>query len=223
MAPTLRTGQSTRHRRCRALQGRFTGRQSGVRTVGADAELQSTYDALTTASEPSERAGCDGTWMRRPDGVELGLLGGSASGGRTIDIRFPDGTNQEDPYRMSGFDDRTLLEDLLANGVDDWVYEALVCGNIARRVADHPNDRRAVAIGLIAAAVLGGYMEAGSTPGGERGFVPWGVEPGEATLRVAMEWMARDAVDVGPGEIVWLRNTAKGDAVGRSVLDRESA
>jgi len=34
---------------------------------------------------------------------------------------------------MSNFEDRTLVEDMLANGVDDWVYEAWVSGNIARR------------------------------------------------------------------------------------------
>ena len=37
---------------------------------------------------------------------------------------------------MSTFEDRTLLEDLLANGVDDWIYLSLVWSNIADRATD---------------------------------------------------------------------------------------
>jgi len=122
---------------------------------------------------------------------------------------------------MSGFDDRTLLEDLLANGVDDWVYEALICGNIARRVVDDPADRRAIAIGLIAAAVIDGLVVPGQPVAGG-GFEPWDLSPEQATLRVAREWLERAEVDVGPGAIVWLQNTATGDVIGRAVLDREA-
>lgn len=122
---------------------------------------------------------------------------------------------------MSGFEDRTLVEDVLANGVDDWVDEALVFGNIARRVAEDAFDRRAVAIGLIVSVLLAGQMEAGETPTGE-GFRPWDATPEEAALRVASEWMARSDVNVYPGEIVWLRNTPVGDAIGQAVLDREA-
>ena len=107
---------------------------------------------------------------------------------------------------MSSFEDRTLVEDMLANGADDWVYEALVSGNIARRVAEDDSDRRAVAIGLIVSVLLAGQMEAVETPSGE-GFRPWLATPEEAALRVASEWMARSNVNVYPGEIVWLRNT----------------
>ena len=121
---------------------------------------------------------------------------------------------------MTTFEDRTLLEDLVANGVDDWVYEALVYGNIARRVVAAPTERRAVALGLITEALLTGFMEAGETPAGE-GFVPWPVEPIDAVTRICREWTARDDPGVGPGEIVWLRNTPKGDALGNAVLERE--
>jgi len=71
------------------------GRQSTVRTVASDAELQSTYDAFTTGATPFERSGYPGTWMRRADDVEIGLRTASRSGGRTIDIRFPDGTTRK--------------------------------------------------------------------------------------------------------------------------------
>lgn len=122
---------------------------------------------------------------------------------------------------MSAFEDRTLVEDLLANGVDDWVDEALVCGNIARRVVEDAADRRAVAIGLIASVLLAGQMEAGETPPGQ-GFRPWNLTPGEAVLRIASEWMARSDVNVYPGEIVWLRNTPAGNAIGEAVLESEA-
>ncbi|MCZ7629439.1 MAG: hypothetical protein M5U19_10470 [Microthrixaceae bacterium] len=82
---------------------------------------------------------------------------------------------------MSGFEDRTLIEDMLANGVDDWVDEALVFGNIARRVTEDASDRRAVAIGVIVSVLLAGQMEAGETPSGE-GFRRWDVTPEEAAL-----------------------------------------
>ncbi|MCP3881351.1 MAG: hypothetical protein GY701_23610, partial [Sulfitobacter sp.] len=71
------------------------GRQGNVRTVGSDAELQSTYDALTTNATPFERVGYDGTWVRAADDVEIGLRNSSASGGRTIDIRMADGSIQK--------------------------------------------------------------------------------------------------------------------------------
>jgi len=123
---------------------------------------------------------------------------------------------------MSEFEDRTLIEDLVANGVDDWVYEALVCGNIARRVVSLPVERRAVALGLIAEVLFTGLMVAGETPKG-RGFVPWESGPLESLARIARAWMPREDPDVGPGEIVWLRNTAKGNTLGREVLKREAS
>lgn len=123
---------------------------------------------------------------------------------------------------MSTFDDRTLVEDMVANGVDDWVDEALVSGNIARRVVSAPTERRAVALGLIAEVLFSGLMEAGETPKGG-GFVPWGTDPGESLSRIAERWMGRANPDVGPGEVVWLRNTAAGDTVGTAVLSRENS
>lgn len=118
--------------------------------------------------------------------------------------------------------DRTLIEDMLANGVDDWVDEALVFGNIARRVVADASDRRAVAIGLIESVLLAGQMDAGETVSC-MGFRPWDATPEEAALRVASEWMSRADPNVYPGEIVWLRNTSTGDAIGQAVLDREAS
>lgn len=122
---------------------------------------------------------------------------------------------------MISFEDSSLLEELVANGVDDWVYEAWVYGNIASRVVSAPREKRAVALGLITEALLTGLMEAGETPPGEGGFVPWPIEPIEAVARICRTWTAREDPAVGPGEIVWLRNTPTGNALGHAVLERE--
>lgn len=53
---------------------RSRGRQSNVRTVGSDAQLQSVYDDLARGTSPIPgRGSYDGTWVRRPDGIEIGL------------------------------------------------------------------------------------------------------------------------------------------------------
>lgn len=68
------------------------GKSSGVRTVGNDAELQSAYDDMARGGEVIRRPGYRGEWVRQPDGTEIGLRESSKSGGRTIDVRNPDGS-----------------------------------------------------------------------------------------------------------------------------------
>jgi len=120
---------------------------------------------------------------------------------------------------MTTWLDCTLLEDLLANGVEDWVYEALICGNIARRVVLDPRDRRSVAIGLIAEALINGLVVAGETPPNV-GFTAWNCSPIESLQRIVENWSNRSNPDVLPGEIVWLKNTEAGNAIGEAVLAR---
>ena len=74
------------------LEGLPKGRQSTVRTVGSDAELQDVYTTLSQGGTPIEAPGYKGSWIERSDGVRIGLRDASKSGGRTIDIRYPDGT-----------------------------------------------------------------------------------------------------------------------------------
>jgi hypothetical protein len=74
------------------LGGLAKGKQSTVRTVASDAELQTVWDDLAAGGSPVEVPGYKGSWVERPDGVRLGLREASKSGGRTIDIRYPDGT-----------------------------------------------------------------------------------------------------------------------------------
>ena len=74
------------------LGGLSKGRSSGVRTVGSDAQLDEVYGTLTRGGTPYDVPGYKGTWIERSDGVRIGLRDASKSGGRTTDIRHPDGT-----------------------------------------------------------------------------------------------------------------------------------
>jgi len=116
----------------------------------------------------------------------------------------------------------SLLEQLVVAGLDDWVYDAEVCGNIARSVVEDSDDRRAIAIGLIQAAIIRRWVVAGE-PTADGTFERWDGSPAEVAARVAVEWMAREVVDVRPGEVVWLENTPEGDSVGRAALEGEPA
>jgi hypothetical protein len=106
---------------------------------------------------------------------------------------------------MTTWEQRTLIEDVVANGVDDWVGVDEIWGNIARRVVEDAFDRRALALGLITVVVLEGLMEAGTTPPNSGGFVPWDCSPAEAVNRIATEWLSLADPDIRPGDICWLR------------------
>lgn len=120
----------------------------------------------------------------------------------------------------------SLVEDLLARGVDDWIQAAEIVDVVIRtglNGLEHndPVKLRTRALGLITEVVVAGLMVAGDVT--ERvGFEPWGVPPGDAVERIASEWLARSDPDVMLGEIVWLSNTPKGNAIGEAVLEREA-
>lgn len=71
------------------------GNNAGVRTVGSDAELQTAYDQMARGGQVIRRPGYRGEWGRQPDGTEIGLRESSRSGGRTIDVRHPDGSTEK--------------------------------------------------------------------------------------------------------------------------------
>lgn len=114
---------------------------------------------------------------------------------------------------------RSVLEDLVARGVDDWVYDAELLDIAARHGVEEPGDRRTLAIGLAAEALFGGLVEAGTVS--NEGFAPWACSAADAVEKIASDWLSRDDPLVMPGEIVWLNNTASGTAVGEAVLARE--
>jgi len=68
------------------------GHSPGVRTVGSDQELGDLYGRLSEGGTPVDVPGYKGSWVELPDGTRVGLRDVSKSGGRTIDIRYPDGT-----------------------------------------------------------------------------------------------------------------------------------
>ncbi|WP_235533963.1 hypothetical protein [Sanguibacter sp. Leaf3] len=77
------------------LGGLSRGKNSHVQTVGSDAKLGEIYSALTRGGSLLSRPGYRGSWMQRTDGVQIGMRESSRSGGRTIDILFPDGTTRK--------------------------------------------------------------------------------------------------------------------------------
>lgn len=120
---------------------------------------------------------------------------------------------------MSTWGDRTLIEDLVAHGVDDWVHDAEVWGNIAGRAALSIEDRLPIALGVITVALLQGLVIAGDVMGG---FQPWATSPSESAAVIAERWLRLADPAVRPGDICWLNNTIAGEELGHAVLAREA-
>ena len=113
------------------------------------------------------------------------------------------------------------MEEILVDGLDDWTYESWVTGVVAARGVEDSEVLRAATIGLIAQSIVGGLKVPGDvTP---EGHVPWGCTAAEAVERVARVWLEEWNGDEWPhfGDIVWLANTAAGDAVAHAALTRE--
>ena len=108
----------------------------------------------------------------------------------------------------------SLLNELVLSGLDDWVHDAEVCGNIARRVAESPDDRRIVAIGIVTAALTSNLVDAGQIDS-EGNFQPWEMSPTAAASKIAIDWLSLPSPDCAPGELFWLQNTAHGDSLAR--------
>ena len=109
----------------------------------------------------------------------------------------------------------SLLNELVLSGLDDWVHDAEVCGNIARGIVQDPNDRRIVAIGIVTAALNSELVQAGKI-GPEGNFEPWEMSPAEAASKIASDWLALPDPDCAPGELFWLQNTERGDSIARA-------
>jgi hypothetical protein len=81
---------------------------------------------------------------------------------------------------MTGWEHRTLVEDLLDNGVNDLVYEAWVYGITGRAGVTEPSSRRELAIGLISEVLAAGLMVAGEFDGSWHR--PWEMSTGDAIV-----------------------------------------
>lgn len=121
----------------------------------------------------------------------------------------------------TSWDDRTLLEDVLAHGVDDWLDLGWIV-QIARRAdLKDPAATRALAIGLVAEALVGGLAVAGEVT--EDGFRAWELTPEAALGRIVEQWFAYGLESPTPGAICWLAVTDEGEARGIDVLRREGS
>lgn len=114
---------------------------------------------------------------------------------------------------MTTWDDRTLVEDLVAHGVDDWVQDGEAWGNIAGRAALSREGRLPIAIGVITAALLRGLVITGDVMDG---FQPWDMSPSESAAVIAERWLALEDPAVLPGDICWFCNTPTGEVLGSS-------
>lgn len=114
---------------------------------------------------------------------------------------------------------RTPLEDLVSRAGEDWV-DACEALYLAHRYGVIDLElRRDAAIGLIAHAMYVGLVLPGQPEHG--GFAPWPSTVPESLWRIAAEWCARPSPLVGPGEIVWLAATPKGEEMARDIWRRE--
>lgn len=120
----------------------------------------------------------------------------------------------------TGWEQRSLVEDILARGVDDWVDVGQVV-QVAKREAISSDGPDILALGLVSTVLFRRLMIAGDVVKGK--FQAWDVPPEAAFSRIAEHWF-RAEVDnrLLPGDIGWMCNTAEGDIIGRAVLERES-
>ena len=122
---------------------------------------------------------------------------------------------------MIGMDNRTPKENLLIEGLYDWVYASWVYGITSLTEVTMPDERRALSLRLISELLTEGLMVPGDIDDGEHR--PWLCSTAEAIERIRHEWLTEwPAADPDLGAIVWLANTEKGDEIARAVLARES-
>jgi hypothetical protein len=120
---------------------------------------------------------------------------------------------------VTTWDDRTLVEDLVARAVDDWLDPGIVVQIARRGTRDSDEAAFALALGLVAEALFGGLVVPGDVREGT--FHPWELAPEQAYERIVREWLPLGVRDVRPGDVAWLGNTDAGRRLGEKVLRRE--
>ncbi len=191
-------------------------------TVTSDEQLKALYNKLAEGGSPVSTPRYDGSWVEFPDGWSVGLRDISRSGGRTIDIRSPDGS--EVKGARSAMNQTEVIDDVIQNGVSDWVMDSEVVAAIRQGTPeDDPLAVRKQLLDIVTAIVSRGLAELGDTPPGEGGFRPWGLPLDEALARIITRWDAMPEAYTIAGELFWLCNTPLGDEEGERVLDRWEA
>jgi hypothetical protein len=115
------------------------------------------------------------------------------------------------------------IDELLMSGCDDWVNVAEVT-SVAKFTggAQSADEIRDLSLRLIREVVQQGLMEIGDLPDQSRRLALWPMTPQECLDRVEREW---NALGRNPslGEICWLQNTDKGNALGEELFKRRDA
>jgi hypothetical protein len=117
------------------------------------------------------------------------------------------------------WDQRGLVEDVLAYGAEDWVSIDWII-KVAQR-ANPPTDEslRMVALGLIASVLANGLMVAGDVD--DEGFHPWEMSGDNAMRRIVANWQAAGLRPDDPYAVAWFSTTEEGDKIGQAVLRHE--
>lgn len=121
---------------------------------------------------------------------------------------------------MEVWENRSLVEELLVAGIEDWIYAAIVY-DVAYDAASTPEARRILAVGMVCEVLAEGYFVPGKYVAGI-GHVPWDCKIEEALCRVVVDWHEWGDGLPTPGAIVWLDLTKKGKSVALQILEREN-
>lgn len=110
----------------------------------------------------------------------------------------------------------SLLEDLVARGVGDWVQASEVVGLVIDHLGPLTDEGiEAAALGLVALAVGRDLVVSGDLSGAT--FEAWNTSPAESLWRIVRSWAELGRLP-HLGEVCWLMNTSLGDDLGQRVL-----
>jgi hypothetical protein len=121
---------------------------------------------------------------------------------------------------MNPWEQRGLIEDVLARAMDDWLHAAEFSGIVRRTGMATAEGVRAAAIGLIAQVLVDGLMVAGDVD--ELGFHQWPGPTADAIVRIVQCWDPAEPFPT-PGSVAWFECTARGKQLGEAVIERESS
>jgi len=112
---------------------------------------------------------------------------------------------------------RTLTEDVLVAGLDDWTDPGWVLGLVGTHYPEMSSkDRLSLSIGLIAEMVNMEWIVPGSVNGG---FRAWEKSNESWIERIVHEWLLLDR-NTTPGEICWFDLTEAGTRMAQEIWSR---
>jgi hypothetical protein len=119
---------------------------------------------------------------------------------------------------------QACVDELVMRGCDDWVNAAEVTSVVKfTGHAQSEDEIRSLSLKLIREVVQQGLMEIGDLPDEGRHLKLWPITSQESLDRVEHEWKALGR-NPSLGEVCWLQNTDKGDALGEELFkEKESS